>query len=153
MTKDYEKQLKFGKEFESEFEEYLKGKNWYVLPTYQYNKIGVPYIYKKNEKILLPDMLAFNNKTKVWFECKSKSHRTKDDYTGYKLYNHQSYKDIQKATGIQVYIIFKDLTKGIPEWYGNSIDILEKHSLTKIEIFEGKKHIMFKYPGAFIKIK
>jgi len=55
----------------------------------------------------------------------------------------------------KVFIIFEDDANRFDNnrYYGNYIDELEQHIYKRNWIFQGKEHITFKYPEAFIKIK
>ena len=150
--KSFEEKLKYGREFEDKFSKWLMNKNWFVTPKYLFAGKGAPLLIGKNEKYAIPDIDAAKEGKRIWFECKRKNRMKKYPATGYPFAHHTNYKKIQEITGDKVFIIFEDNTKQL-EYYGNYIDELDKNVFSDNFYFDGKRHIVFNYPKAFIPIK
>jgi len=148
---NFNEQLEYGKDFEKRFSKHLMNKSYFVIPMYLNNKESAPLLYGKNEKFILPDILAFREKP-VWFECKRKAKMKVYPATGYPLHEHVSYKEVQKITNIKVFVVFEDSSLN-NIWYGNWINELDKHIFKNNWNFEERKHIVFNYPEAFKIIK
>ena len=153
IQRSFEENLKYGKEWEDKFSRWLIEKGWFVTPKYLFAKEGAPLLYGKNNKYALPDIDAAKDGERLWFECKRKEMMKKYYATGYAQRLHNCYKEIQKITGDKIFIIFEDKANRYDgkKYYGNYIDELEKHNFS-IDI-QGKPHILFKYPDAFINLK
>ena len=152
--KNFEEQLKFGREWEDRFAKWLIEQNWFVTPKYLFAEEGAPLLIGKNNKYAIPDIDAARNGKRIWFECKRKEMMKAHPATGYPESNHHAYKKIQEITGDKVFVIFEDKANRIDGqiYYGNYINELEKNIYKRNWFFDGKKHIIFKYPNAFVKI-
>lgn len=146
--RSFEEQLKFGKEFEDKFAKWLIEKGWYVIPKYLYVKRGAPLLIGKNASYALPDLDCAKSGKRIWVECKRKKRMLYYPATGYPESNHNSYKKVQEITNSKIFVVFKD----DEEYYGNYVDELEKCVYKRHWVFEGKEHITFKYPDAFVMI-
>lgn len=145
----FEQKLEYGKEFEDAFSRFLMQKGWHVIPKYLFCQEGAPSMFGLNSKYAVPDIDAAKNGKRIWFECKRKNLMKAHPATGYPLSNHESYKKIKEITGDDVWIIFED--ESLEKRYGNEISILENH-IYKIMKIQGRDHILFKYPSAFIQL-
>ena len=149
--KNFEEQLEYGKEWEDRFAKWLISRGWFVTPKYLFAEEGAPLLIGEKEKYAIPDIDAAKEGKRIWFECKRKKRMKFHPATGYPESNHICYKKVQEITGDKVFVIFEDDTEKL-EWYGNFVDELEQHIYKRNWIFQGKEHITFKYPEAFIKI-
>ena len=150
--RNFDKQLEFGQAFEDRFAKWLISKGWHVIPKYLYAEEGAPLLLG-TKSYAVPDLDVSKAGKRIWVECKRKKKMLQHPATGYPLNNHFCYKKVQEITGSKVFIIFWD--EGLKEnpYYGNWLKELDKHIYKTNWYFEGKKHITFKYPEAFIKIK
>lgn len=146
--RSFKDQLAYGKEFEDKFARWLIRQGWYVTPKYLFAKEGAPLMIGKSDSYALPDIDAAKEGKRLWFECKRKKRMKKYPATGFPESNYEAYKEIQEITGDKVFIIFEDEL----DHYGNYIDELEKYIYKRNWLFQGKLHIVFKYPEAFIKM-
>jgi len=153
--KNFEEQLKFGKEWEDRFAQWLIKRGWFVTPKYLFSEEGAPLLIGESKSYAIPDIDAAKEGKRIWFECKRKKMMKKHFATGYAEYLHAHYRNVQSITGDPVFIIFEDDTNRYDgeKYYGNYIDKLELNVYARDWFFEGKNHILFRYPEAFIKIK
>lgn len=152
--KNFEAQLKYGKDWEDRFSKFLINKNWFVTPKYLFAEEGAPILIGKNSKYAIPDIDAAKEGKRIWFECKRKNMMKKYPATGYAKRLHENYKKVQEITGDKVFIIFEDTGNHIDGFlhYGNYIDELEKNIFKEMD-FNGIDHVLFKYPEAFMKLQ
>lgn len=159
--KDFDSQLAFGKEFEDLFARFLINRGWFVTPKYLFSEEGAPLLIGKHSKYAIPDIDAARNGRRIWVECKRKNKMERHPATGYPLEHHHNYKKVQEITGDKVFVVFWDesIKEEDGKYYGNWIDELDKNIYKTDWVFidkstgKGKKHITFKYPEAFIKVK
>lgn len=151
---DFEKQLKYGKDWEDRFAQWLISRGWYVTPKYLFTEEGAPLLIGENNKYAIPDIDAAKDGIRIWFECKRKKMMFQYYATGYPESNHICYKKVQEITGDKVFVIFEDDANRYDnqKYYGNYINEMEKHIFRDNWIIQGKPHIIFKYPEAFIGI-
>ena len=150
--RSFEEQLKYGKDFEDRMAWWLIQKGWFVTPKYLFCEEGAPLLIGRDNKYAIPDLDIAKDGKRLWIECKRKKRMFKHPATGYPESNQYCYKKVQEITGDRVFIIFEDDTNDPIIWYGNYIDELEKYIYKRNWDFEGKEHITFKYPDAFIPI-
>jgi len=144
--RNFENQLKYGKEFEDTFSRFLMKHGWFVTPKYLFAGEGAPILIGLNSKYAIPDIDAAKDGQRIWVECKRKNKMKFHPATGYPKSNHICYQMVQKITGDKVYVVFEDESVG--KVYGNWLDELEKHKYKEM-FFEGKMHVLFRYPEAF----
>ncbi len=147
--RSFEENLKYGKEFEDSFSRRMMNKGWHVIPKYLFCEEGAPSMFGLNSKYAVPDIDAAKDGKRIWVECKRKNVMQYHPATGYPVSNHDSYKKIKKITGTDVWIVFEDESLG--KMYGNEISILEEN-IYRIMKIQGKEHILFNYPQAFIEL-
>mgnify|MGYP001604308873 FL=1 len=151
----FEEKLAYGKDWEDRFARWLIKKEWYVTPKYLFSEEGAPLLIGDKNKYSIPDIDAAKSGKRIWFECKRKKMMLKHFATGYASINHEHYKKVQEITGDKVFVIFEDDANRYDgqRHYGNYINELEKHIYGDDWFFNGKKHILFSYPKAFVKVE
>jgi hypothetical protein len=149
-SRDFKRQLQYGRQFEDRFAKQLILEGWFVTPKYLFAEEGAPLLIGKKFYYAIPDIDAAKNGRRIWVECKRKNKMKYHPATGYPLRNHKAYKQVQEITGDKVFIIFEDVSLGLA--YGDWLDHLEKHIYRNNFKIEGRPHILFKYPDAFRKV-
>ena len=152
--KSFEDKLKYGKEWEDRFAQWLIKKGWFVTPKYLFCEEGAPLLIGSEKSYAIPDIDAAKNGKRIWFECKRKKMMKKHFATGYSEHLHNCYRNVQEITGDPVFVIFEDDENRYDgkRYYGNYLDKLELNTYAREWFFEGKEHILFKYPEAFLPL-
>lgn len=113
---DFQVKLDAAREWEKALSRWIRGRGWYVLPTYDYSGKGddkAPKLYAPHglESLVLPDLQCFRLGSQQWLECKWKHRSTFYEKGGYRstgicrrLYRH--YRQVQDATGAVVVVCF-----------------------------------------------
>lgn len=109
-------------------------------------------LFGLKDNFCVPDIDASKEKNRIWVECKRKKRMRSHPATGYPQKYHDHYRKVQEITGNKVFVVFEDDTDGTINWYGNWLDEMEKFIYRENWNIQGKPHILFKYPEAFIKI-
>jgi len=110
----FDKQLDIGKVGESEIARWLMSRGSHVLPVYEVEKgqMAGPAVYAATgEKIIAPDILAFNSDGIVWVEAKHKTaftwHRNTQKFTtGIDAHHFNEYKRIAGLVDWPVWLLF-----------------------------------------------
>lgn len=147
-SKSFEEQLLYGRTFEDLFARWLISQGWFVTPKYLFCEEGAPLLIGKTSKYAIPDIDCAKEGKRLWVECKKKKRMFKHPATGYAEALHMCYKKVQEITGSEVFVVFEDATNGM-EYYGNTINLLEKAVYKRHWFFDGREHITFRYPDAF----
>lgn len=106
--RNFENQLKFGKEFEDKFSQWLISRKWFVIPKYLYAEEGAPLLLGEHDNYCVPDIDASKEGKRIWVECKRKKKMLYHEATGYPLKHHTAYKKVQEITGSKVFVMFWD---------------------------------------------
>lgn len=93
---------------------WLRKRNQYVLPAYDYSGLGddkPPMLRGKDENLVIPDLLAWRTGNGAWYEVKLKDravlyrnyqHLT----TGINLRHYRHYRQVKTITGLPVFVVF-----------------------------------------------
>lgn len=142
MTK-FEESLEVGRLWEQRIARWLMLKGWLILPVYDYsgNDHKAPKLeaLKKEDSLVLPDLLMFQQQRVQWMEVKYKEsaveyRKTHQMVTGLnlRLWNH--YKKVQEETGHPVFIAF--IHQREEEVVGNKLSVL---GAGNYQVYEGDK--------------
>lgn len=152
----FEKDLDYGQEFEIDFAEWLKKDGWYVFPKFLYCKEGAPTMMGLKQSFCVPDIDAARDGQRVWFECKRKEafhwrnpQKQLELCTGYPHKVHQSYREVKRITGADIWVVFKDAKSRT--FYGNEISLLDEciHGITTFKN-DKREVVLFRCRDAFV---
>jgi len=138
----FQEQLQKGQVGESYIAQWLLSRNFNVLPVYEVeeNTGKGPRLFSPKEKLIAPDMLAFNDGKTLWIEAKHKEafsmHRKTGRWvTGIDIRHYEDYCKVADTTPYKVWLLFlqrgghaKDSPESSPSGlYGNELGRLRQH--------------------------
>jgi hypothetical protein len=138
----FQEQLRNGQVGESLIAQWLKNRNFHVLPIYEVeeNTGKGPRLFSPKEQLIAPDMLAFNDGKTLWIEAKHKTafswHRKTGRWvTGIDIRHYEDYCKVAETTPFKVWLLFlqrgghaKDSPEISPSGlYGNDLVFLRQH--------------------------
>lgn len=106
--------LGIGKVAEGKVALYLKALGYHVLPTTDFSRHGAPKLEAENaaDSIVMPDLQAFGDGVRAWFEVKWKTcaveyrHKGSRLETGIGLRHYGEYLDAEERTQMPVVLVF-----------------------------------------------
>lgn len=143
---NFEQSLSIGKAGEDMIAMWLRRRGNHVLPVYEkiIDEGKGPHLFmslaSKHVSLVAPDLLVLTNTQPLWVEAKRKTaftlHRnTNQLVTGIDLHHYEQYKEVEKETGVPVWLLFlqeggqaKDSPPNSPSGlFGNSLQYLSAH--------------------------
>lgn len=116
MRRDFESALAHAREQEKRLAGYVRGRGFYLLPTYDFSGKGDDKAPKLEappggRSLVVPDLLAWGPSESLWIECKWKQRadfyrKSGHRVTGISLRLWRHYGEVQRRTGLRVVIAF-----------------------------------------------
>jgi Holliday junction resolvase len=113
---------------------FLKRNGWAVLPAHECNPGNAALLQGADDSFVLPDLLSFNSRQRIWAESKVKEksqlYRKRNEYRHcIDEYNYKEYLAVQSLTGIPVWVfIYEEDTQKLIRAPLNWVPVVQRLS-------------------------
>lgn len=145
----FEDRLAKGRRFEDICAAWLKMDGWLIDTKYDSETLTPPVMASNEIELALPDIIACKGGRALWIEAKFKNRMLQHPATGFSTTAWIKYLRLQKESGINIIFLFCDKKEGT-EYYGASANRLLNYVYNPRFLVQGKPHMLFKHPEAFI---